>query len=459
MALKLSEKTGVNEVTLTITIDGKSFENAIVNVYNKNKKKYSVPGFRKGKAPRSYIEKFYGNVFTEDALDEIFPSVYSGALEESGVEAVSAPFDFDLVSMDNKEGVEFTVKVTTKPEIELTQYKGLEAEKREANPVRDEDVEHHLSHMQEDNARILDIDSRPAENGDIANIDFEGFTDGKAFEGGKAEGYDLTIGSGNFIPGFEEQIIGHNIGEEFDIQVKFPEDYAEEMAGKDATFHIKLHSLKRKELPELDDDFAKDVSEFDTMDELRADIKAKMTEQENKSVDDDFENEILKVLSEKVEGEIPDCMAENLVDEQIDSLRYRLQQQHLTLDQYLQMMGADMEMLRSQFRETCQKRVKANLALEKVAKLENIEVTEEDIAKEYETIAEANHMEVDHVKTYLSEEDLKNEILRKKAIKLIMETAVALAPKAEETKAEDTVEAKDEAEAKNEAEADESDEQ
>ena len=450
MALKASEKTGVNEYTLTITIDGDSFENAVNKVYHKQKNSINVPGFRKGKAPRAYIEKMYGTgVFYEDALDNLFPEVYGDALKESGVDAVSSPFDFDVVTI-GKDGVEFTVKVSSKPEIKLGDYKGIEAEKDVVAEVTDEDVDHEISHMQEENARMIDVDGRNAENGDIATIDYEGFVDGVAFAGGKDEGHDLTLGSGTFIPGFEDQIIGHAIGDSFDVNVTFPEQYTEELAGKDAVFKVKLHGLKVKELPEADDDFAKDVSEFETIDELKADIRAKMAADREAQADRGFENNVLLKLADLVEAEIPDAMIENAIDKNMRELEYRLQMQGFDLQNYAKYFGGDVSSLREQYRERSEKDVRIDLALEKISTDENIEVSAEDLEEEYKKLADAYHMDVDEVKKAVGEDALKEELLMRKTAEFVKNAAKPVAPKpaeeaapeidGEETKAEEPAE-------------------
>ena len=288
MSLKSCEKTGTNEVTIELSISAEAFADANTKAYNKVKKNISVPGFRKGKAPKAFIEKYYGEgVFYDDALEIAFPDAFEAAVAEAGIDPVDNPFDFDIKSV-GKDGVELSCKVTVKPEIELGEYKGLKAEK-EVVAVTAEEVEAEINRKLDDNARIVEVDDRAVANGDIVTIDYEGFNDGVAFDGGKSEEFDLTIGSGQFIPGFEEKIIGHNIGEEFDIDVTFPEEYhAEDLAGKPVVFKIKLHGIKVRELPELDDEFIKDISEFDTVDELKADIEKKMTEAKQRNADRAF---------------------------------------------------------------------------------------------------------------------------------------------------------------------------
>ncbi|MBR1812080.1 MAG: trigger factor [Clostridia bacterium] len=440
MALKSCENTGVNEYTLTLTVDGDAFEAAVTKAYNKQKSKINIPGFRKGKAPRSIIERMYGKeVFYEDALDDLFPAVYEEALKESGVDAVSAPFDFDLASA-GKDGVEFTVKVASKPEITLGEYKGIEAEKAEPAAVTEEEIDHELGHMQDENSRLVDVDDRAAQNGDTANIDFEGFVDGVAFAGGKGEDYDLVLGSGSFIPGFEDQIVGKNIGESFDVNVTFPEQYAEELAGKDATFKVKLNALKLKELPALDDEFAKDVSEFDTLAALRDDIKAGIEKRRAEAADRQFENNVLSALGDLVDAEIPDAMIQTAIDRNLRDFEYNLNMQGIDMKTYLQYIGMDEAKLREQYADKAEKDVRVDLALEKVAKDEAIEVTAEDLDAEYNKLATAYNMELDDVKKAVSEDAMKEELLARKASELVVKAAVPVAPKQETEEAADAAE-------------------
>lgn len=429
MSLKSCEKTGTNEVTIELTIDAEAFKEAGVKAYNQSKGKISVPGFRKGKAPKAFIEKYYGeSVFYEDALDITFPDAYEAAVAEAGIDAVSNPFDFDIKSI-GKEGVELVCKVTVKPEIEIGEYKGIKAEK-EAVTVTAEEVDARLKAKQEDGARIVDVDDRAVVDGDITTIDYEGFNDGVAFDGGKAEDFDLTIGSGQFIPGFEEQIIGHSIGEEFDINVSFPEEYhAEELAGKPVVFKIKLKGIKVKELPELDDEFAKDISEFDTLDELKADIEKKLTEDKQANADKAFESKVLDAVSDSVKGEIPDCMVEKAIDDMISDMDYRLQMQGLNFKTYIQYCGMDEAQVRETYKERATKDVKLMLALEKIVALESIEATEEDIDAEYQKVADAYGMKLEDVKNVLPEKTVKGDIVNKKAVDLIIANAKATKPR------------------------------
>lgn len=435
MSLKSAEKTAANEYTLVFNIDGATFDEAINTVYRKQKSKIQVPGFRKGKATRSVIESRYGKgVFYEDALDEAFPAAYEAAIKEAELDVVSAPFDVDIKSI-GAEGVELSVKVSVKPVIELKDYKGIEAEK-EAIEVTDDEVSAELEHMREHNARIVDVDDRAAADGDITVIDFEGFTDGKAFAGGKGEDYELTLGSGQFIPGFEEQIVGHSIGESFDITVTFPEEYGEpSLAGKESVFKINLKAIKVKELPELDDDFAKDVSEdADTIDELKKSIADSILERKTKSAEGKYEDAVMSALSEKVDAEIPEAMIEKAIDSQIERFEYRISMQGLNLQQYLSYLGMEMSDFRNNYRDAAEKSVKIELALEKIVELESLEVSDEEIEAEFTSLSEEYKMEVEEIKKAIATDALKQDLIMRKAAKLVIDTSVATAAEAKEAK-------------------------
>ena len=434
--LKSAEKTDTNEYTLVITVSGEDFNAAVNKVYQKQKNSINVPGFRKGKAPRAFIEKIYGEgVFYDDAINEVFPAAYDAAVEEAGIHPVDDPRDFDLKSV-GKEGLEILCKVTVRPEIVVAGYKGIEAVRPLAE-VTDEDVEKDLKSKQEANAREISVEDRAAKEGDIATIDFEGFTDGVAFDGGKGEDYDLELGSGSFIPGFEEQIVGHNVNDAFDINVTFPEEYAEHLAGKEAVFKITLKGLKEKQLPELDDEFVKDISEFDTMDELKEDIRKTITAQKEESAKTAFENAVYDKLSSLVEGEIPECMYEKAVDNMISEFRYNVESQGMSFDQYMTAIGMTEESIRTMYRPRAEKDVKLELALEKIADLENVEVGEEDVAAEYEKLASRYGVKAEDVKAAISEERITRQIRTGKASDLVLEAAVATAPAAAEEETED----------------------
>ncbi len=428
--LKSAEKTGTNEYTLTITVSAEDFNAAVNKVYNKKKNSLNVPGFRKGKAPRAFIEKIYGEgIFYDDAINEAFPAAYDAALAEGDIHPVDEPRDFDLKQV-GKDGLEIECKVTVRPEVNVVGYKGIEAV-RPATEVTDEDVEKDLKSKQEANAREITVEDRAAKLGDIATIDFEGFTDGEAFEGGKGEDYDLELGSGSFIPGFEDQIVDHNVGDAFDVNVTFPEEYAEQLAGKEAVFKVTLKGLKEKELPELDDEFVKDVSEFDTMDELKADIRKTLTEQREKSAKSTFENAVYDKLAELVEGEIPDVMFDTAVNNMISEFRYNIESQGMQFDKYLSAIGMSEEGIRAMYRPRAEKDVKIELALQKIAELEEITASEEDIAAEYDKLAGRYGVKAEDVKAAISEERIVNQIRSDKASALVLEAAVATEEKAD----------------------------
>ena len=425
--LKSAEKTGTNEYTLVVTVSAEDFNAAVNKVYHKQKNSINVPGFRKGKAPRAMIERIYGEgVFYDDAINDCFPAAYDAAVEESGIDPVDQPRDFDLKHV-GKDGLEIECKVTVRPEVNVVGYKGIEAEKPDVE-VTDEDVEKDLKAKQEANAREISVEDRAAKEGDIATIDFEGFTDGVAFEGGKGEDYDLELGSGSFIPGFEDQIVGHNVGDAFDVNETFPEEYAEELAGKDAVFKVTVKGIKEKQLPELDDEFVKDVSEFDTLDELRADIRKTLTEQREKSAKSTFENAVYDKLSELVDGEIPDVMYDKAVDNMLSEFRYNIESQGMPFDKYISAIGMTEDSIRNMYRPRAEKDVKIELALAKIAALEGIEATEEDIAAEYDKMAERYGVKAEDVKAAISEERVIAQIKSNKASDLVLEAAVAAAP-------------------------------
>ena len=422
--LKSAEKTGTNEYTIALSIAADAFEAAVNKAFNKRKGGITVPGFRKGKAPRALIERVYGEgVFYDDALDIVFPDEYEKALEEAKIDAVDNPRDFDIAEI-GKNGVELTCKVTVKPEIEISDYKGLSAVKPSAE-VTDEDVEADLKKKQEDNARELDVDDRKTKKGDIATIDFEGFVDGEPFEGGKGEDYDLELGSGSFIPGFEDQVEERDVGESFDVNVTFPEEYAEELAGKDAVFKVTVKAIKEKQLPALDDEFAKDVSEFDTLDELRADIRKTLTESREKSAKSAFENEIYNKLANLVTDEIPACMIEKAIDNMITEFRYNIESQGIPYEQYLSYFGMTADAMKENYRERAEKDVKIELALEKIAALENVEVSDEELEDEYKAMAERYKMDAEDVKKAVRPESLIKELKARKASEIVLGSAEA----------------------------------
>lgn len=407
---------------LEIQIDRAEFDAAVDAAFKKNAGKMNVPGFRKGKAPRAIIEKMYGKgVFYEDALNEVVPKAYADALTETALEVVSAP-EYDVKSLDD-DGVVITVKVFVKPECTLKAYKGLKAEKENVT-IGDEAVDHEIQTVRERNAREVDVTDRPAQNGDCVVFDFEGFADGKAFEGGKAEKYHLKLGSGQFIPGFEDQICGHNVGDEFDVEVTFPADYHETtLAGKPATFKCKLHEIKFDELPALDDEFVKDVSEFDTLDEYKADIKAKLEENAKKAQQAKIDEQLLDALCENLEAEIPEAMFETELDACMRDYENRLRYQGIDMKTFMQYTGATVDSLKAQLRPQAEKNVKIRLALEAVAKLEGLTADAEKIEAEYKKIADAYGIEIEKVKAAVNEKDIAADVVVAEALELVRANA------------------------------------
>lgn len=422
MSLVKCEKLENSMVQLEFSASAEDFKAAVDKVAKREAKKYTVKGFRKGKAPRHVIEKLYGaEIFHYDAINELFPAAYAAAVEEAGIEPVSRP-EADVVSASLEEGVVLTAKVAVKPEITVGEYKGLKATKT-VNAVEESRVDEEISRMQQRNARVITREGK-AESGDTAKFDFEGFVDGVAFEGGKAENYTLELGSGQFIPGFEDQMIGHEAGEEFDVNVTFPEEYhAAELAGKPAVFKIKLHEVTTKELPVLDDEFAKDVSEYDTLDELKASIRKGMEEQAEKEAELAVENALVDQIIDNMQGEIPQVMFDNRLDEMVNEYRYRLEQQGLKLEMYLQYLGQTVEQFREGFKEQAEKQVKIRLALEAIAAQENIVASDEEFEAEINRIAEMYKMEADKVKALVNETEVKKDLAVNKVIDFVKENA------------------------------------
>jgi len=435
MSLKATNKVDTNRHELEIVIDAAAFEAAVQNAYKNNVGKMNIPGFRKGHAPRGIVEKMFGkDVFYDEALNDIYPEAVESAIVESGLDVIEDKIDFELVSI-GPEGVDFKVKVTVKPEVELGDYKGLKADKEKAE-VTDAEVADELARLQERNSRVVSVEGRAAEKGDITIIDFDGYVDDKQFEGGKAEGFSLELGFGQFIPGFEDQVVGHNVGDEFDVNVSFPEDYhAEELAGKPAVFKIKLHEIKTRELPVVDDEFAKDVSEFDTVDELKADISKKILERKTEQSDNDVEGQLISALLEGFKAEIPEAMVENRINDNVRDFEYRLNSQGLKLDDYMKYTGMDEKAFRDGFREAAERQVKVRLALEKVAQLENIVPTEEELAAEYDKFQKAYNVDIDRIKAAIPEREVSADLAVGKAIDFIKASAVIteVAKKAEKS--------------------------
>ena len=425
MSCKLEKTKNANEVKLEITVEASKFDEAIKKVYFKSAKYFNIPGFRKGKAPMQIVEKYYGKeIFYEDAFNEVAEGALEEAIKENKLDVVSRP-DIDVTQIEKGKDLIFTAVMQTKPEAELGKYKGIEIKKIEYN-VTDEDINHELGHMQEHNSRLITIEDRPVEKGDIATIDFEGFVDGKAFEGGKAEGHELEIGSNTFIPGFEDQVIGMKIDEEKDINVKFPEEYfSKELAGKDATFKVKVHEIKKKELPELDDEFAKDVSEFDTLKELKADIKAKQEEQNKEKAKYETQDAVIKALCEDIKVDIPSGMIEMEVENMLKDIEQRLSYQGLKLEQYLQMMGKTAEDMKKEYEPQAIDAIKSRLALEAVVKAEKIKATDKEIEEKMKEMAKNYGKENDE--EFMKNENVRNYIKQgiesEKAIDFLVENA------------------------------------
>lgn len=424
MSLKATNNVETNKYELEIEISAEDFEAAIEKAYLKARKNIAMPGFRKGKAPRKLIEKEYGEqVFFEDAVNLLYAPVVNGAVEESGLELVTRP-EVEVTEISKENGVKLKATCITKPEVEAKDYKGIEVEKV-VNPVTDEDINKQLDALREKNVTVETVDDRAAENGDDVVIDFEGFKDDVAFEGGKAEDFTLSLGSGQFIPGFEDQIVGHNAGEDFDINVTFPDEYqVKELAGAPAVFKIKLKSISKKVMPELDDDMVKDSTEFDTVDEYKADVKKKLEEANEKHADSEVEAKIFDKVIENMTAEIPQVMFDNRVNEMISELEQRLAPQGISLDLYMQYTGQTIDTVKKAYAEQAEKQVKLRLALEKIAKLENIEVTEDELKAEFDKLAEAYKLDVDQIKQFIHDDDLKKDIAVGKAVDLIKDAAV-----------------------------------
>lgn len=431
------EKKENSIVVISLEATREEFEAALQKSYNKNKKKFQIPGFRKGKVPYQMVIKYYGEgVLYDDAIDAIANEQYPAAVKEHDLKIVSRP-DLEIQEL-NENGMKYTISVTVQPEVKLGAYEGVEVPYSKSE-VTDEVVENELKSMAKRNASMEEVTDRPVKDGDTTIIDFEGFKDGVAFEGGKGENYNLVIGSKSFIPGFEEQLIGHNVGEEFSIDVTFPEDYhSEDLKGAAVSFKIKIHTIKEEKLPEIDDEFVKDVSEFDTLDELKADIKAKKEDAAEKAAKNMFENEVVRVVSENAEVEIPECMIETEVENMCQQQAQSMQQQGIELDMYLSYVGQSLEEFKESLKPMAQVRVKGNLVLEAIAEELKIEATADDFKAEMETIAKAYGMNVDDVEKAIgsTSEYLKESIVAKKTIEHLAEKAVKVAPKAEEAKEE-----------------------
>ena len=425
MNLKSSTKTDVNMTELVVEIDAESFEKAVEATYQRQKKNISLPGFRKGKVPRKLCERTYGeNVFHEDAINAILNFELPAVLVEADLDVVDTP-KVEVTAISKEDGVSLKVICVTKPEISVADYKGIEAP-RVQKDVTDEEVDQQVEAMRQRNARVVSVDDRAAEMGDEVNLNFEGFFGDEAFEGGKGENYQLKLGSGQFIPGFEDQVAGHKIDEDFDVTVKFPEDYQmEDYAGKEAVFKCHINSISKEELPELDDEFVKDASEFDTVDELKADIRKKLEENAKNVADNAFENAVVVKLIDKVQDPIPHCMFEHRADSLMNQFANQLKAQGVPMDMYLQYTGMDQDSLKATYLDRAENEVKLRLALEKIAELENLSVSDEELEAEIAKLAEENNLTPEDVKKRIYTEDLRQDMLATKAMDLVRESAVA----------------------------------
>lgn len=423
MGLVSTNKIDATKYELIIGVDAEGFEKALQGAYMKARKKININGFRKGKAPRKMIEQLYGeNVFYEDAVNDLVRTDITKVLDEEDYDLIDTP-EVAVESVNKDDGVKFKVTVMVKPEVEISDYKGIEVEKT-VNAVTDEDIDKQLQALRERNGRLVTVEGRPAENGDIAVIDFEGFKDGVPFEGGKDENYELALGSGTFIPGFEEQVVGKSTGEEFTINVTFPENYQmEDIAGQLCEFKIKLNEIKTKELPDLDDEFVKDATEFETLDELKNDMRTKLEERSAKNADTEAENKIFETLIEKMSADIPEIMFEHKIDEMVRDFEMRLSQQGLNMEMYLTYTNMDMAAFRKTFEEQTQKQVKVRLALEKIAELENVEISDEKAEEEIARMAEQYNLTVDRVKSVVSVKAVKEDLKVAEASKIVLDSA------------------------------------
>ncbi len=424
MSLKSSKKIKTNRYELEVEVGAKEFEKAVNNSFKKNIKKISIPGFRKGKAPRAFVEKYYGeNVFYEDAVNEIYPEALQEAIDEAGLDVIDDKIDFNILKI-GKDGFLFKAAVTVKPEVEIENYKGIKITRKPVE-VTEDDINKEIDRIRERNSRLVAVENRKSQDGDVVVFDFKGFIDGKIFDGGEAENYTLTIGKGQFIHGFEEQLVGHAIGEDFDINVTFPETYQEKsLAGKPAVFKIKLHEIKHRELPDLDDEFVKDVSEFDTLDEYKESIKKQLIDLKTRESDMDADDQMIDKVVNLLKADIPEAMFENKLEDIVRDFAYKLHAQGLTLESYMKYTGMDNNAIKKQFRPQAERQVKLRLALEKIAELENLSATKEDLEEKYKNLAEQYKIDLEKAKKMINEKDLLKDIAVEKAVDFLRENCI-----------------------------------
>ncbi len=424
MNLKSSNNVETNKHELLLEVTPEELNQAINEVYRRESKRMNVPGFRKGKAPRAFIEKYYGeDVFFQAAVDHLYNPMMNAAIEQSELEVVGVN-SYSIEKISKEEGIEAKLTVTVQPEVKIDGYKGIEVVKESVEPTAEE-IDSEIERVRQRNSRVVTVEDRAAEDGDIVVIDFDGYTDGKQFDGGKAENFDLTLGSGQFIPGFEEQVVGHNVDDEFDVKVKFPEDYhAEELKGKDATFKIKLHEIKHRELPDVDDEFVKDVSEFDTLEEYRKDLENSIRTRKEHAAETSTEQQLIKAIVDKVEADVPQMMIDREVDEIINSFDMQLRDQGMNLETYLKYTQGTVEALQEQYRERAEQQVKVRLGLAKIAEKEGLEVTDEEIEAEYKKVADAYGMPIENVKAMVRSKDISKDVANQKAMDLVKESTV-----------------------------------
>lgn len=424
MNLKSSNNVETNKHELLLEVTPEELNQAINEVYRRESKRMNVPGFRKGKAPRAFIEKYYGeDVFFQAAVDHLYNPMMNAAIEQSELEVVGVN-SYSIEKISKEEGIEAKLTVTVQPEVKIDGYKGIEVVKESVEPTAEE-IDSEIERVRQRNSRVVTVEDRAAEDGDIVVIDFDGYTDGKQFDGGKAENFDLTLGSGQSIPGFEEQVVGHNVDDEFDVKVKFPEDYhAEELKGKDATFKIKLHEIKHRELPDVDDEFVKDVSEFDTLEEYRKDLENSIRTRKEHAAETSTEQQLIKAIVDKVEADVPQMMIDREVDEIINSFDMQLRDQGMNLETYLKYTQGTVEALQEQYRERAEQQVKVRLGLAKIAEQEGLEVTDEEIEAEYKKVADAYGMPIENVKAMVRSKDISKDVANQKAMDLVKESTV-----------------------------------